>query len=133
MNAVQTMRIGAIELRKTDGGWQYLIEGIENEPDHWCDATSFLGPLGGSGTNNLLDELLAARIQAEQKAASVCQNCIHWGDYYEGCCNFIDTIHGECVADTTGCQIIVKVSDDSGLDARLKTGPDFSCPNFKGA
>jgi len=133
MSGFQTINIGALELRKTDQGWQYLSEGMGNDADQWCDATSSLGPLGGSGVNSLLDELLAARELAEQKAASVCSNCVYWGDYYEGCCDFIDTINGERVADTTGCQIIVKVSDDSGLETRLKTGPDFSCPNFKAA
>lgn len=124
------MRVGPVELRKTDEGWQFLSGGVEHHPDRWCDATSSLGPFGGAGVNTLLDELLAARQQAEQKAESVCKNCRYWGQVYEDCCDFIDTISGERVADTTGCQIIATASDDSGLSTLLKTGPNFSCPNF---
>lgn len=130
MSQIQTMQVGAVELRKTSEGWQYLSEGVGNDPDRWCDATSVLAPFGGSGVSTLLDELLAARQEAEQKAVSVCENCRYWGQMYEGCCDFIDTISGERVAETSGCQIIATVSDDTGLNTLLKTGPNFSCPNF---
>ena len=130
MSQIQTMQVGAVELRRTSEGWQYLSEGVGNDPDRWCDATSVLAPFGGSGVSTLLDELLAARQEAEQKAVSVCENCRYWGQMYEGCCDFIDTISGERVAETSGCQIIATVSDDTGLNTLLKTGPNFSCPNF---
>ncbi|WP_427121592.1 hypothetical protein [Pseudomonas aeruginosa] len=130
MSEFQTLQVGSLELRKTADGWQYLSEGIGNDPDRWCDATGVLGPFGNSGVNTLLDELLAARQEAEQKAERVCENCRYWGQIYEGCCDFIDTIAGERVAATTGCQIIATVSDDTGLNTVLKTGPNFSCPNF---
>lgn len=131
MSEIQTMQVGPVEVRKTAEGWQYLSEGVGNEPDHWCDATSVLGPFGGSGVNTLLDELLAARQQAEQKAERVCKNCRYWGAYDEGCCDFIESIEGELVAESTGSQIFVRhINDDSGLSVALKTGPNFSCPHF---
>ncbi|MEX6780480.1 hypothetical protein [Pseudomonas aeruginosa] len=130
MSEIQTMQVGPVEVRKTAEGWQYLSEGVGNDPDHWCDATSVLGPFGGSGVNTLLDELLAARQQTEQKAERVCKNCRYWGASQDGCCDFIDTIQGEQVANTTGCQIIVRVNDDWGLNVALQTAPNFTCPNF---
>lgn len=60
----QTMTVGELQLRKTDEGWQYLSEGIGHEPDTWCDATSVLGPFGGSGVNDLLDEMAAVKAHA---------------------------------------------------------------------
>jgi hypothetical protein len=122
-----TMNLDGLELRKTDDGWQYLSEGISNDPDHWCDATSVLGPFSGSGTGKLLDELLAAKEREAQRANSVCKNCRNWSD---GVCDFIDTIQGMKMASTTGCTIKVTVQDDSGLWTELQTGPDFSCPSF---
>jgi len=130
MSVIQAMQVGTLELRKTDEGWQYLSEGVANEPDLWCDASDVLGPFGGSGVNDLLDELWAAREQAALNASRVCKNCRHWRSDRDGICDFIDTIQGERVAKTTGCEIIVTVHDDSGLCAELKTGPNFSCPNF---
>ena len=61
MSEQVTMQIGSLELRKTDEGWLYLSEGTGNEPDTWCDATSVLGPFGGTGVNDLLDELAATK------------------------------------------------------------------------
>lgn len=134
MSDFQTMQVGPLELRKSAEGWEYLSEGVGNDPDNWCDATSVLGPFGGSGVNTLLDELLAARQQAEQKAENVCKNCSNWRLEPESGgqrhCYFIDTIQGERVAKTTGCELIATAHDDSGLSAYLRTGPDFSCPNF---
>lgn len=134
MSEFQNMQVGSLELRKTADGWQYLSEGIGNDPDHWCDATGMLAPFGGSGVNTLLDELLAARQQAEQKAEQTCKNCRWWrlepeGDGHRHC-DFIDTIEGERVASTTGCALIATAHDDSGLCAYLRTAPNFSCPNF---
>jgi hypothetical protein len=56
-----TMQFGPLELRKTEEGWQYLSQGAGHEPGTWCDATSVLGPFGGSGVNDLLDELAATK------------------------------------------------------------------------
>lgn len=123
-----TMQVGTLELRKTPEGWQYLSEGLNGDPDRWCNAASELGPFSNSGVTGLLDELLVARLLDTRQAGSVCSNCEHWtSDRY---CDFIDTIQGERVADTTGCQIIAEVHDDSGLYTNLKTGPGYSCPSF---
>lgn len=127
MSQHETMRVGTLELRKTDDGWQYLSEGAGNDLDLWCDAASALGPLSGSGANSLLNELWALKELEARRTSSVCKNCRHWRN---GCCDFIDTIQGEKVADTTGCSIIATAHDDSGLQVELRTGPDFSCPNF---
>jgi hypothetical protein len=64
MSEQVTMQVGHLALRKTDEGWQYLCEGLGPESDAWCDATSVLGPLGGSGVNDLLDELAATKANA---------------------------------------------------------------------
>jgi hypothetical protein len=53
-----------------------------------------------------------------------CKTCKWWGRDYEGTCSFVDTTLSqypdhfelECGAD-----------DDSGLWARLATGPEFGC------
>ncbi len=63
---MDTMTLGELQLRKTEEGWQFLSEGLGNDPDRWCDATDVLGPFGGSGVNDLLDELAAARARNEQ-------------------------------------------------------------------
>lgn len=122
------MQVGPLSLRKTPDGWQYLSEGLQGEPDRWCDAASVLGPFSNSGVTSLLDELQGARELAAQQAKRVCRNCRYWTP--QGHCDFIDTIQGERVADTTGCQIIAVVNDDHGLYTQLKTGPSYSCPGF---
>lgn len=66
-----TLKIGELELRKTEEGWQFLSEGFGGDPDRWCDATSVLGPFGGSGVNDLLDELAAARARNEQLSGAL--------------------------------------------------------------
>lgn len=63
MDAQSNLQALTLDLRKTDDGWQYLSEGAGTEPDQWCDATSVLGPFGGTGVNALLDEL--ALVKAE--------------------------------------------------------------------
>lgn len=131
MSDFPTLQVGLLELRKTAEGWQYLSEGVQNEPDRWCDADSVLGAFSNSGVNSLLDELMAMREQMSMQANRVCKNCRYW--VADGNCDFIDTIQGERVANTTGCQIIAEVHDDSGLYTVLKTAPNFSCPNFSAA
>lgn len=128
MSDFPTIQVGLLALRKTSDGWEYLSEGLQGEPDRWCDASSMLGPFSGSGVSTLLDELLAARQETEVKARNVCRNCRWWDS--SGNCDFIDTIQGERIADSTGCQIVVHVHDDSGLYTELKTGPNFTCPSF---
>jgi hypothetical protein len=127
-NDFPTMQIGGLDLRKTDSGWQYLSEGVHNEPDSWCNATSALGPFSHAGVATLLDELHAARTEAAQRASAVCKNCRWWVG--KSVCDFIDTTHAVRALKTTGCEIAVTVSDDSGLHAVLKTAPGYSCPNF---
>ena len=58
-----------------------------------------------------------------------CKNCKWWGGVYEGCCDFIDTIHNS--DPLTAVHISFRVSDDTGLDIRLQTGPEFGCVHFK--
>ncbi|MGI0649487.1 hypothetical protein ACRCPS_31205 [Pseudomonas aeruginosa] len=60
------MSIGELELRRTEEGWQYLSEGVGLEPDIWCDAINVLGPFGGSGVNDLLDEVHSLREEIAQ-------------------------------------------------------------------
>lgn len=71
MSEQVTMQFGPLELRKTEEGWQYLSEGVGHEPDTWCDATSVLGPFGGSGVNDLLDELAATKANAEARESEL--------------------------------------------------------------
>ncbi|NVL49832.1 hypothetical protein F2S72_08780 [Pseudomonas syringae pv. actinidiae] len=127
-NEMQTMQVAGVEVRKTSDGWQYLSEGIQNEADVWCNASSALGPFGNAGVFALLDELHAARADAAQRANRVCKNCRWW--VRKNYCDFIDTIPAAKVLATTGCEIVVTVNDDSGLNAVLKTAPGYSCPNF---
>ena len=129
MSEVQTLQVGTLELRKTAEGWEYLSEGLQGEPDRWCNAATSLGPFSNLGESILLDELVGARELAALRVKSVCRNCRHWTS--KGYCDFIDTIQGERVADTTGCQIIATVHDDYGLTTALKTAPNFSCPSFQ--
>lgn len=63
------MSIGELELRRTEEGWQYLTEGVGHEPDIWCDAINVLGPFGGSGVNDLLDEVHSLREEIAQLKA----------------------------------------------------------------
>lgn len=68
---IERMQVGHLDLQKTDEGWQYLSEGSETDPAEWCDATSVLGPFGGSGVNDLLDELAASRAQCASLEAEL--------------------------------------------------------------
>lgn len=55
-----------------------------------------------------------------------CKDCALWdkcGTY--GICNRIDEDVGS--PDSNSAMIRVKVCDDSGLEVRLLTGPDFGC------
>jgi hypothetical protein len=63
MSDYETMQVGEMKLRKAEEGWQHLSEGYGGEPDRWCDATDVLGPFGGSGVNDLLDELSVAKTE----------------------------------------------------------------------
>lgn len=64
MSEKQTMEVNGLQLCRTGEGWQYLSEGLANDPDTWNDATSVLGPFGGAGVNLLLDELAAVKAAA---------------------------------------------------------------------
>lgn len=78
MSDQETMQVGPLELRKTEEGWQYLSEGVANDPDNWCDATSVLGPFGGSGVNDLLDELSAAKTQLAMSSSDAAVEAIQF-------------------------------------------------------
>lgn len=71
MSDYETMQVGELELRKGEEGWQHLSEGYGDEPDRWCDATDVLGPFGGSGINDVLDELAASKRKAEALLSQV--------------------------------------------------------------
>lgn len=64
MTAEQTLQVGDLELRKTEGGWQYKSED-QGATAEWVDATNVLGAFGGDGINDLLDELADAKQQSE--------------------------------------------------------------------
>ncbi|SNS16789.1 hypothetical protein [Pseudomonas segetis] len=63
MSAKTEFNLNGLELRKTDGGWQYLSEGTHSDPDVWVYASSSLTPFSGSGVDALLDEV--KRLQGE--------------------------------------------------------------------
>ena len=71
MSEQETMRVGSLELRRNQEGWQYLSEGVGGESDRWCDATSVPGPFGGSGVNDLLDELAATIAKAAARESEL--------------------------------------------------------------
>lgn len=71
MSNNQTMQVGQHQMRKTEGGWQYLSQGVDGEPDRWCDATSDHGPFSGSGVTALLDELAATKAMATDESELV--------------------------------------------------------------
>lgn len=77
MSEVQTLQVGTLELRKTAEGWEYLSEGLQGEPDRWCNAATSLGPFSNLGVSILLDELVGARELAALRVKSV-WNCRHW-------------------------------------------------------
>jgi len=61
-----------------------------------------------------------------------CKDCKWWGVDFEGVCDFPDTIQGgKSFDDGYGMEIKVSADDDQGLDARLHTGKNFGCINFK--
>lgn len=71
MTKHQTIQFASQTLRKTQEGWQYLSEGLEGAPDCWCDATSVIGPFGGSGVNALLDEVAATLANAAARESEL--------------------------------------------------------------
>ncbi len=54
-----------------------------------------------------------------------CRTCKWWGKDDPGCCGKVDTI----VSSNPETELSIEASadDDSGLWARLRTGPDFGC------
>lgn len=63
---------------------------------------------------------------------NTCKNCKCWKHYDDGygerfnyCGNMSDDLE-------TLFDIRVEVSDDTGLDVRIETGPNFGCIHFKG-
>mgnify|MGYP003418011275 FL=1 len=57
-----------------------------------------------------------------------CKNCYFWGRYMENVCDKIDLDDSPVTGNNASLQ--VDVSDDSGLFAKLVTGPDFGCTLF---
>ncbi|NRC34124.1 hypothetical protein [Pseudomonas aeruginosa] len=66
-----TMQVGELELRRTEEGWEYLSQEADGQPGEWSDATSVLGPFGGSGVNDLLDELAAVKASKSTREAEL--------------------------------------------------------------
>lgn len=91
MSEHETMQVGSLELRKTEEGWQYLSEGAGGEPDRWCDATSVLGPFGGSGVNDLLDDLAATKASAAARETELVEVLQHIRGK-SSCCDAWDCI-----------------------------------------
>ena len=58
-----------------------------------------------------------------------CKNCRWWGRVYERRCDFVDTSFADENKATT-FNIVVTADDDQGLEAVLKTGPEFGCIHF---
>lgn len=58
---------------------------------------------------------------------STCKHCKHWGVCWEGVCDRIELSEP---SDKDKAKIIVRVSDDSGLSAKLVTSADFGCALF---
>lgn len=59
-------------------------------------------------------------------SGKTCKTCRYWGDYREGACDFIDTIHADANMDKR-FEVIASADDDTGLDYMLITGRDFGC------
>ncbi len=57
-----------------------------------------------------------------------CRTCKYWGIDREGQCDYIDLCPDKSA---TAAWIDVGAADDSGLDARLMTGPNFGCSHHK--
>ena len=55
-----------------------------------------------------------------------CKTCKFWVD---GCCDMIDFTdpRSKKPKPSNHFEVDVTVSDDTGLDVRLRTGPDFGC------
>jgi hypothetical protein len=60
---------------------------------------------------------------------ATCDNCKWWSLYHERACDFVDTVHSTVDASTL-FTIEATASDDTGLEARLITGPKFGCIKF---
>ena len=58
-----------------------------------------------------------------------CKNCRWWGRDWEGVCDFVNTIMAD---EDTATMFVVEATaaDDTGLEAVLKTGPEFGCIHF---
>ncbi len=57
-----------------------------------------------------------------------CKDCRWWGVDFEGVCDFPNTIHAG--QSDVSFEIEAKANDDQGLEAVLKTGPEFGCLHF---
>ena len=62
---------------------------------------------------------------------NTCERCKWWGREYPGACDFVDTLHAT-KDEASMFTIKAWALDDSGLETRLITGPQFSCIKFEG-
>lgn len=60
----QTLEINGLQLRRTEQGWQCLVEHLPGVPHTWCDATGVHGPFVGEGLHRLLDVLASTQAAA---------------------------------------------------------------------
>jgi hypothetical protein len=58
----------------------------------------------------------------------ICKNCKMWGDYIPETCDYLSGIGANEGAKRF--EIISSADDDQGLEAFLKTGPEFGCVHF---
>jgi hypothetical protein len=60
-----------------------------------------------------------------ERTMNACRTCKWWGRAHRGYCDRIDMAPDP--AGSAHAIIEVAVADDHGLEARLRTGPDFGC------
>jgi len=66
-----------------------------------------------------------------------CKDCRHWEHHHDmrnkkwSTCNSVDWVGYDQSIDDCDAAIYADASDDSGLEAGLKTGPMFGCVQFQ--
>lgn len=88
---VITMKVGTLELRKTEAGWEYLSEGVAGDPELWCDAAGALSPFSGTGVNSLLDELAATKLYQSARESEL-EEVLGYIRGKSNCCDAWDAI-----------------------------------------
>ena len=60
-----------------------------------------------------------------------CQQCAYWGRDFEGACDKPDSIDKRSQATGQQMAIYADAADDTDLEFRLMTGPEFGCVLFQ--